>query len=69
MILQALTRYYEDLLKRGDIAAPGWGTAKISFVLCLNTDGELTQAISTTRKVEVGKKWFSDRWSLCFRRR
>lgn len=24
MILQALTRYYEDLLQRGEIAAPGW---------------------------------------------
>ena len=24
MILQALTRYYEDLLSRGEIAAPGW---------------------------------------------
>ena len=23
MILQALTRYYEDLLSRGEIAAPG----------------------------------------------
>ena len=24
MILQALTQYYEDLLHRGEIAAPGW---------------------------------------------
>ena len=36
MILQALTRYYEDLLSRGEIAAPGWAPAKISLALCLN---------------------------------
>lgn len=28
MILQALTRYYEDLLSRGEIAAPGWALPK-----------------------------------------
>ena len=33
MILQALTRYYEDLLSRGEIAAPGWAPAKISLAL------------------------------------
>ena len=33
MILQALTRYYEDLLSRGEIAAPGWSPAKISYAL------------------------------------
>lgn len=56
MILQVLTQHYEDLLKRGDIAAPGWGPAKISFALCLNADGELMQVIPTMREVEVGKK-------------
>ena len=52
MILQALTRYYEDLLGRGDIAAPGWGPAKISYALCLDEAGQLTQVIPT---VEEGK--------------
>ena len=28
MILQALPRYYEDLLSRGEIAAPGWPLPK-----------------------------------------
>ena len=32
MILQALTRYYEDILQRGEIAAPGWSPAKISCI-------------------------------------
>ena len=41
MILQALTRYYEDLLSRGEIAAPGWSPAKISYALCLNGAGDL----------------------------
>lgn len=56
MILQALTRYYEDLLQRGEIAAPGWSPAKISFALCLDKDGQVTQAIPTMEEVTIGKK-------------
>lgn len=56
MILQALTQHYEDLLNRGDIAAPGWSAAKISFALCLNQNGELIQAIPTMQEVQAGKK-------------
>lgn len=56
MILQALTRYYEDLLSRGEIAAPGWAPAKISFALCLNENGELTQIVPTMVEGTKGKK-------------
>lgn len=56
MILQALTRYYEDLLSRGEIAAPGWAPTKISFALCLNENGELTQIVPTMDEVSKGKK-------------
>lgn len=56
MILQALTRYYEDLLQRGEIAAPGWNPAKISFALCLDKDGQVTQVIPTMEEVTMGKK-------------
>lgn len=56
MILQALTRYYEDLRARGEIAAPGWAPAKISFALCLNGDGELTQVVPTMEEAVKGKK-------------
>lgn len=56
MILQALTRYYEDLLKRGEIAAPGWSPAKISFALCLDKNGQVTQVIPTMEEVTMGKK-------------
>lgn len=56
MILQALTRYYEDLLQQGEIAAPGWSPAKISFALCLDRDGQVLQVIPTMQEVELGKK-------------
>ena len=55
MILQALTWYYEDLLQRGEIAAPGWSPAKISFALCLDKDGQVTQVIPTMEEVTMGK--------------
>lgn len=45
MILQALTRYYEDLVKQGKIARPGWAKTKISYALCINGRGELEQVI------------------------
>lgn len=45
MILQALTRYYETLADQGKIARPGWVKSRISYALCLNTDGELVQVI------------------------
>lgn len=45
MILQALTRYYEDLVRQGKIARPGWAKAKISYALCINERGELEQVI------------------------
>ena len=56
MILQALTRYYEDLLSRGEIDAPGWTPAKISYALCLDKEGQLTQIIPTMEEVTKGKK-------------
>ena len=56
MILQALTRYYEDLLTRGEIAAPGWSPAKISFALCLDENGAVIQVIPTMQEVVTGKK-------------
>ena len=56
MILQALVRYYEDLLSRGEIDAPGWTPAKISYALCLNEKGRLTQVIPTMEEVSKGKK-------------
>ena len=56
MILQALTRYYDDLLSRGEIAAPGWAPAKISLALYINENGELTQIVPTMVEGTKGKK-------------
>ena len=56
MILQALTRYYEDLLAQGKIDAPGWAPAKISFALYLDETGTLTQIAPTMEEVPKGKK-------------
>ena len=56
MILQALTRYYEDLLAQGKIDAPGWAPARISFALYLDENGELTQVVPTMDEVPKGKK-------------
>ena len=56
MILQALTRYYEDLRAQGKIDAPGWAPAKISYALYLDENGELTQVVPTMEEVPKGKK-------------
>lgn len=56
MILQALTRYYEDLLAQGKIDAPGWAPAKISFALYLDENGGLTQVVPTMEDVTKGRK-------------
>lgn len=56
MVLQALTRYYEDLLAQGKIDAPGWAPAKISFALYLDENGGLTQVVPTMEDVTKGKK-------------
>ena len=39
MILQALVRHYEDLVKRGEAQRPGWSPAKVAFALRLREDG------------------------------
>lgn len=56
MILQALVRLYEDLAARGDLARPGWGPAKISYALCLDDSGQITDVISTKDQQQRGKK-------------
>ncbi len=56
MILQALTGYYEDLLRRGEIAAPGWCPANISYALCIDGAGQPVLVVPTMREVMAGKK-------------
>lgn len=56
MILQALVRLYEDLAAQGKIARPGWGPAKISYALCIDADGQLTDIVSLQVEEERGNK-------------
>ena len=56
MILQALARYYDDLLQQGKISAPGWTKVKISYALDIGLDGQLKQVIPTRQDETVGKK-------------
>lgn len=59
MILQALTRYYEILLKRGKIAASGWSKAKVSWALELSADGSPLLLLPLQQEVQRGKKTLS----------
>lgn len=56
MILQALTRYYEDLLALGKINRPGWAQARVSYALVLDEDGALTQLLHLQQEETRGKK-------------
>ena len=41
MILQALTKCYEALFKKGVVPKQGWCQAKVNFILDINADGSL----------------------------
>ncbi|MCI9298481.1 MAG: type I-C CRISPR-associated protein Cas8c/Csd1 [Lachnospiraceae bacterium] len=56
MILQALVTYYEDLLKTGKTAKPGWGKAKISFGLNLSNDGKVMGLLPLKVSRNAGNK-------------
>ncbi len=56
MILQSLVKYYEDQIKLGILPRPGWSTTKVSYVVQINDEGEVTDIISIKREVERGKK-------------
>lgn len=56
MILQALTEYYEALRAQGNVAAPGWGPAKVSFALYLREDGSLERVMPLKTEQSAEKK-------------
>lgn len=56
MILQSLVQLYEDLAKKGAIFRPGWGTAKVSYALDLNDEGEITRSVALKDEALRGKK-------------
>lgn len=56
MILQALVKYYEELVEEGKVAREGWCQGKVSYALNLSKEGRITGVVSMKRKVERGKK-------------
>ena len=56
MILQALVRYYEDLLQNGTLSAPGWVKEKISWGLQLADDGQPLALHDLRTPQQRGKK-------------
>ena len=56
MILQSLVSYYNVLSRRGEIARPGWTSAKISYALELGPEGRLLSVLPLSTAQERGKK-------------
>lgn len=54
--MQALVRHYEDLLEKGEIPKPGWGTARVSYALNLDREGNVIDLIPLKVQKEKGKK-------------
>ncbi|MDO4852227.1 MAG: type I-C CRISPR-associated protein Cas8c/Csd1 [Clostridia bacterium] len=56
MILQALTAYYEALVRQGKLDRPGWSKVKVSYALELDTEGNLVRIHSLRKEITQGKK-------------
>ena len=57
MILQALTAYYEQLVRQGKLSAPGWDDSfKVSYELRLNDAGQLVSVLDLRTEAKMGKK-------------
>ena len=57
MILQALTAYYEQLVRQGKLSAPGWDDSfKVSYELRLNDAGQLVSVLDLRTETTMGKK-------------
>ena len=50
MILQALAKYYEVLAEDGKVSKPGWCSAKVSYQIALNKEGEVKGIISLKKE-------------------
>ena len=56
MILQALVSYYETLAARRELPQPGWAPVKVSYVLNLDDQGDITTVVCIKEEVTRGKK-------------
>ena len=59
MILQALTKLYEDLAEQGKIAREGWSAVKISYLLDIDEDGTMLGVVPQFKEIISGKKTLS----------
>ena len=58
MILQALVRYYEDLLALNKLSAPGWTTEKVSWALEIAQNGQLLAVYNVQTEETRGKRLY-----------
>lgn len=56
MILPSLVSYYEALADRGELERPGWGTARVGYLVCLRPDGSIREIVCIKREELRGKK-------------
>ncbi len=56
MILQALVKYYENLLEEGEVSKPGWCSGKVSYQIDLSKEGELKGIIYLKEEDTKGNK-------------
>ena len=56
MSVQALTRLFEDLHGQDKLPPVGWSCTNISYVLCLDALGNLTDVLPWLKEVTEGKK-------------
>lgn len=56
MILQALTQYYEALLKLGHIGLPGWSKVSVSYALDIDDSGSLAALYDLQTPDKSGKR-------------
>lgn len=57
MILQALYKYYETLVGKGELSRPGWDrNFKVSFALELDDGGRLINVLDLREEGTIGKK-------------
>ena len=56
MILNSLVSYYEALAEKGELERPGWGTARVGYLICLRPDGSVREIVNIKKEDNGGKK-------------
>lgn len=56
MILQALNRYYDQLVRTNKLERPGWQPVKVSYALEIDDEGRLVRVLPLMVEADRGKK-------------